>query len=73
MSGGTRSWALDAADPRLAEGFHYYEPEAELRWTDGDAKLPVALFEGFGHGTVVTLHVVGATRYLADERCREAA
>ena len=34
---------LDAASPSLRQGFHGYEADDGLRWTDGDAALPPAL------------------------------
>jgi hypothetical protein len=33
---------LSAADPALTAGFHPYEPDANLRWTNGAARLPAA-------------------------------
>ena len=31
----------------LEEGFHVFEPDNGLRWTDGDASVPPVLFDGF--------------------------
>ena len=70
---GARSLVLNAADGRLAAGFHGYEPELRLRWTDGDATLPAAVFEGFDGPMQVELHVAGTTRYSADQRVGAAA
>jgi hypothetical protein len=60
---GTRIVSLDADDERLTEGFHGYEPAEHIRWTDGQAELPVAAFAGFGAGALITLHLAGETRY----------
>jgi hypothetical protein len=57
--------AIEAADPCLAEGFHAFEPDAGIRWTNGDAVLPATLFEGFGGRLELELQLGGATRYLA--------
>jgi hypothetical protein len=70
---GTRSRVIDAADERLVEGFHGYERDGSLRWTDGDAALPIDLFADFGRGMELVLHVSGTIRYVADARCQEAA
>jgi hypothetical protein len=70
---GRRSRIIDAADKRLVEGFHGYEPDDKLRWTDGDAALPTDLFADLGHGAELVLHLAGTARYIADGSCREAA
>jgi hypothetical protein len=44
---GSRSRVIVADDRRLSEGFHAFEPQANVRWTDGDARLPTGLLEGF--------------------------
>ena len=46
-----------------AEGFHEFEPENGLRWTDGDAALPQGLFEGFDGPKELVVHVAGTTQY----------
>jgi hypothetical protein len=63
---GTRFHVLEAADASLAEGFREFELDNGLRWTDGDAALPEALFEGFDGPMELVLHVGGTTSYLAD-------
>ena len=57
---------FDAADDRLTVGFHAYEPDCNLRWTDGCADLPTAAFARFNKGAEVMLHLDGATLYLDD-------
>ena len=56
--------AVEAADPCLTEGFHAFEPEEGIRWTNGDAMLPTALFEGFRGQFELELQLGGAMRYL---------
>lgn len=72
---GTRFRVVEAADARLADGFHGFEPADELRWTDGDAAIPAALFEGFNGQVEVVLRVACTTRYplLGDGAGRAAA
>ncbi len=65
---GTRFRVLEAADERLVEGFHRYEPIDRLRWTDGDAALPSGLFEGFAGSIEVVLDVCVTTQYRAVDR-----
>ena len=62
---GTRFRVMQAADVRLADGFHAFEAGNGLRWTDGDAILPAALFEGFDGAVEVVLHLGGSMRYPA--------
>ena len=60
---GARFRIVDAADPRLADGFHGFEPDGGLRWTSGAAALPASLFEGFDGPFELVLQVVGTTHY----------
>jgi hypothetical protein len=64
---GPRHRTVEARDDRLCEGFHCYEPELDIRWTDGDARLPAELFAGFTAPVELLIHVNGVTRYLATE------
>ena len=59
-----RGRVMSAADPALRDGFHGYEPDLDLRWTNGDARLPAALFDGFDGRVDVALYLRGGTRYL---------
>jgi len=55
---------LDAASPSLCQGFHGYEADDGLRWTDGDAALPPALAAACAYGPVrIELHLGGSTCY----------
>lgn len=64
-----RSLALD--DETLVEGFHPAEP-GPLRWTNGDALLPAALFAGPPGERVLTLGCHFLPRY-SDQDDRAAA
>jgi hypothetical protein len=54
---------IEAADALLTDGFHDYEADNDIRWTDGDAAVPVGLFEGFRGPLEITLRLGGRTRY----------
>ncbi|HEY4171990.1 MAG TPA: Hint domain-containing protein [Rhodopila sp.] len=62
---GTRFRTIEAADDRLIDGFHGFEADNAMRWTDGDATLPAALFDGFRGPVELVLHWGGSTRYPA--------
>jgi len=61
----TQFQVIKAIDKRLAAGFHTFERDTGLRWTDGDAPLPNALFQGFDGPFELVLQLGGATRYPA--------
>ena len=71
------SWfrSIEVADPALTEGFHGFEPDIGLRWTDGDAVLPAPLFEALEGPGELVLHVGATTSYpiLAEAAARAAA
>jgi hypothetical protein len=58
---GRFATVIEAADPRLHDGFHAFEADAGYRWTDGDAVLPASLFGGGVNG--VDLYAVPMARY----------
>jgi hypothetical protein len=64
---GTRFRVVRADDALLADGFHPFEPETGLRWTDGDAALPQAMFAGFAGACEVVMHLGGTAVYVDDE------
>ena len=70
---GTDGRVIEAADDRLSEGFHAFEADGGIRWTDGDAVIPPDLYAGLDGGFEVVLNVGGRTRYLADGLIRSAA
>ncbi len=54
---------LSAAEPALSEGFHGYEPEDDLRWTNGMAVLPQALFDGLTGPLTLQVQLAGTAQY----------
>jgi Hint domain len=62
---GTRFRVIEAADGALSEagGFYPFEQANGLRWTNGDAALPAALFAGVEGPIELVLHVGGITVY----------
>jgi hypothetical protein len=60
---GTRFRVMEASEPSLIDGFHDFEPETGLRWTDGDAAVPAQLFDGFEGSAELVVHVGGTARY----------
>jgi hypothetical protein len=66
-----RRRVIEARDTRLSNGFYAFEADNAFRWTNGDAAVPVALFEGFTGPLEFVLHVGATTRYLdlGDLRC----
>lgn len=65
--------ATEAADDRLVDGFHEFEEVDGIRWTDGDALIPVDLFDGFTGPLELTLRLGGSNIYIDDSRKRQAA
>ena len=63
---GARLAMVEADDPRLTQGFHGFEPDIGMRWTDGDAVLPAELFESFSGLIEMELHLGGTTQYPPD-------
>jgi Hint domain len=60
---GAKFMLFDAADERLTAGFHAYEADGRLRWTDGYAELPAESFARFGQGSELVLRLGGTTWY----------
>jgi hypothetical protein len=63
---GARLRVVDAADARLADGFHGFEADNHIRWTDGDATILADLFDGFVGPFEVALHLAGKASYVDD-------
>lgn len=63
---GTRFRIVEADDARLTDGFHMFEPDNGMRWTNGDAALPATLFNGFAGSFDLVSHLGGATHYIDD-------
>ena len=60
---GARYRSIAVTDPALSEGFHGFEPDNGLRWTDGDAALPTSLFDGLDGTKKLVLYVGATTSY----------
>jgi hypothetical protein len=71
---GSRLRVIEASDPALDKGFHLFEEDNGFLWTDGDALLPAALFDGVDGACELELYVGGTTQYpLLCEPLRAAA
>jgi hypothetical protein len=60
---GPRCRTIEMTDLTLTEGFHAFEPDNGLRWTDGDAALPTSLFGKLDGPKDLVLHVGATTSY----------
>ena len=63
---GTRFCTMEAADIAPSPGFHPFEAEGGIRWTDGDATVPSALFATMRGGFEVVIDVAFAAWYPDD-------
>ena len=54
---------LEADDPALSRGFHEFEPDGGLRWTDGAGQAPAELFAGLSGRCGIELRVAHTSRY----------
>ena len=63
---GVRCRAIGADDPLLRQGFHGFEADHAVRWTDGDALLPSDLFRDVSGAFEVVVQLGPATRYVAE-------
>jgi hypothetical protein len=73
VSQGEHVRRIEAASPLLTEGFHAFEPDNAIRWTEGDASVPAELFAGANEPGTLTLHLNGTTRYLDEGTAVKAA
>jgi hypothetical protein len=70
---GTWFRQIDLKGLDLPNGFHAYEPDDCIRWTDGDAGVPMPLLNNPGCDWELILHVGGSTSYLDDGERQNAA
>jgi hypothetical protein len=70
---GPRSDLMEAQSGALTGGFHGYEPDAGIRWTDGDADIPACLFDGLTGRRELLVCLGGTTRYAVGGGQRVAA
>ena len=61
---GKRIRTIEADNASLTIGFHDFEVENGIRWTNGDATVPFALFDGFTGPMEITTRLAGITSYL---------
>jgi hypothetical protein len=62
-----RFQVLEADDAALNNGFHAFESDGGVRWTDGDAVVPPTLYSRLRGAFELVLHLGGSTCY-ADDR-----
>ena len=72
ITNGRYRRTIEAWDDCLCAGFHGCEPETDIRWTAGDARLPERLFNGCSGLIDIQIETGGATRYF-DEGTPQAA
>jgi hypothetical protein len=60
---GRRS-VIEAAAASLVDGYHAFEADNGIRWTDGDAAVPADLFAGMNSPGMLLLRLGGSTQYL---------
>lgn len=70
---GTMLRLIDASDASLIRGFHPFEADDGIRWTNGAGYLPAALFDGVTGPCQLELRLGCATRYPLEARVRPAA
>ena len=70
---GKRIRTIEADDVSLTIGFHGFEVENGIRWTNGDATVPLALFDGFTGPMEITTSLAGITSYLDEGASRWVA
>jgi hypothetical protein len=56
--------AIEAEAASLTDGYHAFEAADGIRWTTGDAALPMELFAGVHGPCMLTLQLGGTTQYL---------
>jgi hypothetical protein len=61
---------IEADDPSLEQGFHALDAETGFRWTNGDAFVPVNLFDRVIGPLEIFLRLSGSATYAADLRTR---
>ena len=60
---GAKVVLIEADNNQLVNGFHGYEPDECLRWTNGDAELPALFISGIGEEAELLLQLAGTTSY----------
>jgi len=73
LSKGVCLRILDADDGRLIDGFHDFEWDNGWRWTDGDAGIPEAMFEGMRNAPMLQILLGGGAQYQAGSQAARVA
>ncbi|HEY2617338.1 MAG TPA: Hint domain-containing protein [Acetobacteraceae bacterium] len=68
-----RRSTIDADAASLIDGYHAFEPDNGIRWTDGSATVPADLFTGMSGPCMLMLKLGGSTQYLDDGESARAA
>ena len=68
-----RQRVIEAEAALLTDGYHDFEEVTGIRWTDGDAEVPMQLFAGMTGPGILIVHLGAATRYLAENDVRAVA
>ena len=68
-----RQQVLRADAATLTDGWHAFEPNGGIRWTDGDAALPARLCAGMASPAMLVVQFGAATRYVDDGEAIRAA
>ena len=63
ISQGALLVLIEASNELLVNGFHGYEIDGQLRWTTGDAELPVSLTSAFSGEAELVLQLASTTYY----------
>ena len=63
---------MEADDHSLVQGFHAFDGETGVRWTDGDARVPASLFDRLIGPLEVFLQLGSCATYATDLRTRRA-
>ena len=56
---------MAADDGALTDGFHAFEPQNSIRWTNGDGAIPAALFAGLVGPMQIELDIGATANYVA--------
>jgi hypothetical protein len=73
LAGARGKWTIDADTVTLVDGYHAFEPDNGIRWTDGDAAVPTELFAAMNSPCMLMLHLGGTTKYLDEGEIVRAA
>jgi hypothetical protein len=63
---GAEMRLIEASQPVLSDGFHDFEETNGFRWTNGDAVIPDAIFDGIDGPFELELHIGCTSEYLLD-------